>query len=84
MGSRLRELKRKTKGQKLADGKVLGGRKRLSDTQIDKLQNYYGLAIRRGVTSVEEMKRNIWATYFHKLSSNDNPQHGLCPKEKDS
>lgn len=27
MGTRLRELKRKTKGMKLADGKVLGGKK---------------------------------------------------------
>lgn len=35
-------------------------------------QTYYGLAIRRGVKSVEEMKRNIWATYFHKLLANTN------------
>lgn len=26
----------------------------------------------------------MWATYFHKLSTNDNPQHGLCPKGPES
>ncbi|GFW11870.1 uncharacterized protein TNCV_1231551 [Trichonephila clavipes] len=25
------------------------------------------------------MKRAIWAIYFHKLSTEDNPQHALCP-----
>lgn len=41
MGSRLRTLKRKMKGTKLEDGKVLGGRHRLTDYKIDKFQNYY-------------------------------------------
>lgn len=84
MGTRLRELKKKTRGQKLPDGKVLGGKSRLTDVQVDKLQTYYGLAIRRGCTSVQEMKKNIWATYFHKLSTNAKPQHGLCPKGADT
>ncbi|GFX49832.1 hypothetical protein TNCV_3073851 [Trichonephila clavipes] len=26
------------------------------------------------------MKTAIWAVYFHLLSSNDSPQHGLCPE----
>lgn len=34
MGTRLRELKRKTKGIKLADGKVLGGKNRLTPKKI--------------------------------------------------
>ncbi|GFX02228.1 hypothetical protein TNCV_138041 [Trichonephila clavipes] len=29
------------------------------------------------------MKRAIWAIYFDKLSTEDNPQHDLCPLEKD-
>lgn len=84
MGRRLRELKKRSRGVKLEDGKVLGGRNRLTDTEIDRLQTYYGLAIRRGVHSVQEMQTNIWAIYFHKLSTNENPQHGLCPKGADS
>ncbi|GBL74811.1 hypothetical protein AVEN_243663-1 [Araneus ventricosus] len=48
MGSRLRRLKEKIKGQLLSDGKRLSGKNRLNrltDSQIDKIQNYYGLAI---------------------------------------
>ncbi|GFX74762.1 uncharacterized protein TNCV_3121911 [Trichonephila clavipes] len=30
------------------------------------------------------MKRAIWAIYFHKLSTEDNPQHALCPLGEDS
>lgn len=41
MGSRLRTLKRKMKGTKSEDGKVLGGRHRLTGYKIDKFQNYY-------------------------------------------
>lgn len=25
------------------------------------------------------MNKNIWATFFHKISTNDAPQHGMCP-----
>ena len=50
MGTALRDLKKKTKG-KLEDGKSVGGKgHRLSDKTIDKLQEYYGNAIRRNVT----------------------------------
>ena len=30
------------------------------------------------------MKQNVWATYFHRMSSDEIPQHGLCPKGPDS
>ncbi|GFV70504.1 uncharacterized protein TNCV_2868501 [Trichonephila clavipes] len=43
MGTRLRALKLKLKGEKLEDKKSLGGRNRLTDAEIDKLQRYYGL-----------------------------------------
>jgi hypothetical protein len=50
LGTALRELKKKTKG-KLKDCKSVGGKgHRLSDKTIDKLQEYYGKAIRRNVT----------------------------------
>ncbi|GFX29974.1 uncharacterized protein TNCV_2616861 [Trichonephila clavipes] len=47
MGTRLRRLKTKMRGQKLSDGKPLCGRNRLTETEIDRLQAYYGLAICR-------------------------------------
>ena len=69
---------------KLKDGKVLAGNGRLTDEEIDQLQQYYGLTIRQHLISVEAMKKVIWETYFHKLSSDDEPQHQLCPTHSDT
>lgn len=80
---RLRDLKNKTKG-KLQDGKTLSDKNRLTDVAIQKIQNFYGLAIRRNVHSAKEMQQAVWATYFHIMSSNCKPMHELCPKRQDS
>ncbi|GFS86720.1 uncharacterized protein TNCV_2407331 [Trichonephila clavipes] len=72
------------KGIKLSDGKNISGRGRLTLKEVDSIQHYYGLAIRKNLSSVEDMKRAIWAIYFHKLSTEDNPQHALCPLGEDS
>lgn len=71
MGTRLRNLKKKTKG--------LSGRGKLTGKLIDDLSIYYGLAIRRNHDSIEKMKNDIWATLYHKLSTDENPQHDKCP-----
>ncbi|KAF8784709.1 hypothetical protein HNY73_010353 [Argiope bruennichi] len=64
---------------------TLDGRGRLTDAEILLIQKYYGLAIRRNASkSVTEMSKSIWAIYFHKLSTNAKPQHGLCPLGSDS
>lgn len=76
MGTRLRNLKKKTKG--------LGGRGKLTGKLIDELSIYYGLAIRRNSDSVENMRSSIWATLDHKLSTDDKPQHDKCPIGEDS
>lgn len=47
MGTRLRTLKRLKGKTKLADNKPIGGKGRLTDVGIDKIQIFYGLAIRR-------------------------------------
>ncbi|GFW69818.1 uncharacterized protein TNCV_1884621 [Trichonephila clavipes] len=31
------------------------------------------------IIDLRSMKIALWAVYFHLLSSNENPQHGLCP-----
>ncbi|XP_044574589.1 uncharacterized protein LOC123258566 [Cotesia glomerata] len=72
MGSRLRKAKKDNKG---IGGKGAG---KLTDKLISELSLYYGLAIRRNPDSVEEMKRDVWATYFHKISTNEYPQHMNC------
>ncbi|GFY36374.1 transposable element Tcb1 transposase [Trichonephila clavipes] len=56
----------------------------IDDAEIDKLQRYYGLVIRNNTDSINSMKRAIWATYFHKASTNAYPQHGLCPTNEDT
>lgn len=50
MGTRLRTLKKSKKGV-LEDGKTIGGKGRLTDKQEDKLQVYYGNAIRANKNS---------------------------------
>ncbi|GFU33616.1 uncharacterized protein TNCV_1797991 [Trichonephila clavipes] len=83
MGTRLRNILKMSKGIKLSNGENISGRGRLTLKEVDSIQHYYGLAIRKTLSSVEDMKRAIWAIYFHKLSTEDNPQHALCPLEKD-
>lgn len=83
MDTRLRNIKKENKHVKFADVKGLGGRNRLSKANIDNLQNYYGSAIRRNAHSVESMV-DIWTLYFLKLSTDEDPHHGLCPKGKKS
>jgi len=61
MGTRLRNLKKNTKG--------LGGKGKLTGRLIDDLTLYYGLGIRRNTDSVENMRKEIWATLYHKLST---------------
>ena len=72
------------KGQTLSDGKTLGGAGRLTDAEIDKLQTYYSLAIRRNTHDVEKMRTAVWAIFFHKASTDEKPQHQLCPVGPDS
>jgi hypothetical protein len=83
MGATLRRLVKEMARTKLHDSKALGGKDCLTQPEIDKLQNYYGLAIRSNVNSLEAMKKAVWATFFHRLLTNENPQHGLCPSGDD-
>lgn len=79
MGAWLRTLKTVHKVQKKnSDGKPIGGKNRLTDAAIQKLQLYYSLAIRRSTTSVAAMRKAIWAEFYHVCSSNDEPLHQLC------
>lgn len=79
MGSRLRRLVQEWKEKKLGDGKGIGGTKRLTSSEIDKLQDYYGKAIRENTGNLENMRKAVWASFFHKISTDTTPVHGLCP-----
>ncbi|CAH2088980.1 unnamed protein product [Euphydryas editha] len=45
---------------------------------MKELSRNYGLAIQRHPDSVEEMRKEIWAGFFHKISTDSNPQHSYC------
>ena len=77
-------MKKRMKGQQLSDGnkkqtkKSLEGRGRLTDKQIDKIQNQYGNVIRRNKNNIVKMREHVWAVYFLKLSCDAKPLHHLC------
>jgi hypothetical protein len=96
MGKHLMNLKANTKG-KLDDGKTIGGKGRLTEVKIKKLQKYYGLAIRQNTISklspteqeinvaVYQMKKNIIANLHHNVSSDNLAnQHKYCPRGEKS
>ena len=66
-GNRLRNLKKNVER--------LSGRGRLTDNIIDKLQNYYGMAIRQNNGDLNAMKSASSASLFHVASSDTNYYH---------
>ncbi|XP_043286598.1 uncharacterized protein [Venturia canescens] len=76
MGTRLRQYKKNNPG--------IGGKNKLTAKLIDKLSIYYGLAIRRNCNSKDEMKKAIWAAFYHYSSTDSNPQHHFCPNGPES
>ncbi|GFW93119.1 uncharacterized protein TNCV_3888601 [Trichonephila clavipes] len=76
VGARLRKLKSKNKN--------LSGKGKLTDSFIDRLQNYYGIAVRSNVVNLSGLQQNVIAALFHCSSSVEKPMHGPCPNGKDS
>ncbi|GFW90472.1 uncharacterized protein TNCV_77061 [Trichonephila clavipes] len=76
VGARLRKLKSKNKN--------LSGKGKLTDYFIDRLQNYYGIAVRSNVGNLSGLQQNVIAALFHCSSSVEKPMHGQCPIGKDS
>ncbi|KYN11794.1 hypothetical protein ALC57_16049 [Trachymyrmex cornetzi] len=76
MGTRLRECKKKNPG--------IGGKNKLTAKFVDKLSIYYGLAIRRNSNSKDDMKKAIWATFYHYGSTDSKPEHHFCPEGLES
>ncbi|GFW88012.1 uncharacterized protein TNCV_216841 [Trichonephila clavipes] len=68
VGGRFRQLKKTTKG--------LGGKNKLTDKLIDRIQNYYGIAIRNNVGNLQKMMSSVIAAFFHCVSGKNNSLHG--------
>ena len=69
LGTALRNLKKSYRGQKLSDGKTIGGKGRLTDKLMDTLQNYYGMAIRKNKGDIQAMMRAVQASMQHNNST---------------
>ncbi|GBL72657.1 hypothetical protein AVEN_127907-1 [Araneus ventricosus] len=76
VGSRLRKLEKSRKG--------LGGKEKLTDNFIDKLQNYYGIAIRSNLNNLENMQSAVIAAFYHSCSSSKHSMHRQCPEGANS
>lgn len=91
LGTRLRKLKgeditmKKTKTGKTLKRSLLGGKNKLTDDVIDKLTSYYGQAVRHNVgKTVQSLRNDIIATFYHCSSIDENPRHLSCPIGSDS
>jgi len=82
LGSRLRSLKKHVGQVRLEDGKPIRGIGRLTNNKIDQLQVYYGKAIQNNTHDIQSMENAVMATWHHTRSSDDHPDHDLCPLEK--
>ncbi|XP_028412728.1 uncharacterized protein LOC114535641 [Dendronephthya gigantea] len=76
VGTALRKLKKEHKG--------IGGKGKLKDAMIDKLQNYYSIAIRSNSADLEAMKSAIYASLFHCASSKRRNLYHHCPDGPES
>ena len=85
VGARLRKLKSNSKSN-LSDGKPIGGKGRLTDKIINKMQNYFGIAIRQFTgTTVYELKKAVETVLFHCSEASDlNTRHNMSPRTSDS
>ena len=93
VGNRLRKLKKRVKGLRGQAKQKEGGmvtktnvkaRSRLTDALIDKLQNYFGIALRSSAKTVPELKKALLASLFHVMSSEGNNFHSYWSVGADS
>ena len=61
LGTRSRKLCSDMKFINLADGKNISGKGRLTDRLINKMQNYFGMAIRQNLGQLYAMKISVLA-----------------------
>ena len=85
VGGRLQKLKSSDKTP-LSDGKSLSGKGMLTEKMINKLQNYFGTAVRQYTdTTVYQLKKASGAVLYHCSDANNVEAHQqFCPKTSDS
>lgn len=90
LGTALRKIRDQVVREKTNTGRVrrvknMGGKGKLTDVVIGKLQKYYTAGIRPLVGgTMEELRKDILSPFLHYSSSDTNIQHHLCPETTDS
>ncbi|KAK6964021.1 hypothetical protein BgiMline_031218, partial [Biomphalaria glabrata] len=77
LGTALRNVVDTAKKQKVTLGG--NGRGKLTQTKIAVLQKYFTKAL-RSFTTVPEMRKAVWATFYHCTSSDESWNHSCCPE----
>ena len=84
LGTALRTYKNKRRGAVLSDGKSTGGKGRLTDQVVDRMQTSYGYAIRNNKGDQAATIKAIWAIYHHMIIGPQyeclESQHSYCPR----
>ena len=75
MGTALRNLVAESRAQRDS----VSGKGKLTQEKINKIQNYYGRAIKDNADDVEVAKKRIFAILLHLSSSDAHPKHVHCP-----
>ena len=70
----------------MSDGKSLSGKGRLTEKMINKLKNYFGIALRQCTgTTVYQLRKVIGTVLYHcSDAKNLEACHQFCPKTSDS
>lgn len=94
LGTRLRNLRTKLKAKDLSDGKKIQGKGRLTDKIVNKMQNYFGIAIRNNSAiawdndrdkALYAMKKGVLAVLWHCTDFSETAdRHKFCPRQPDS
>ena len=83
IGGRLRKFKKVRGNELVADNNKLDGVGRLNDKWINKLQNYYGLAIHQNTDSLILMRKAVGAVLYHcGEATSSEARHMFCHKLK--
>ena len=84
LGTGSRALVKSCKGQKLSDGKGIGGKRRLKAKRVDTFQNVYGAAIRSNKGNSKAMSKATHVILKYYSHSPENPKHEDCPEDETS
>ena len=84
LGTGSRALVKSCKGQKLSDGKRIGGKRRLKAKRVDTFQNVYGAVIRSNKGNSKAMSKATHVILNYYSNSPENPKHEDCPEDETS